>query len=428
MRVVVKDHFGKAIPLARALSRAGHELTPINEVADLLLIDLDDPHYGYQRVIDAHKAAGATVLLYPHGACPMLTWDGMYEPSENVDGNLVIGTGHAEVMRRYGYPSPIHVIGWSLCERAPFRAAPDVRRVLYAPTHPSGHGHLTDVERELNARHYEALLAGPWELTVRHIGTLEQNGLWEADGVRYSRGDYTIATDDIDAADVVVAAPGTFPALTVARGTPMVTYGQGLEPTYGLPGEPVVTLRHLDLYERYMRYPFDIENGPLDEVLHAAARSEAPIADWKRRFIGDQMDDAATAELIERIVAGRLQPLTVDESRGHVVAAFADELLERPELLRTYARHVGPDDDATLLIWGPGQSADAVLAHAEQAIAAAGIDEHRLPDIALLPFPGAPDSDRRLAEIADSLLSEWPAAGRLGELPRYAPAALADAA
>jgi hypothetical protein len=287
---------------------------------------------------------------------------------------------------------------------------------------------VTDVERDLNARHYAALLAGPWELTVRHIGTLEQNGLWEADGVRYSRGDYTIATHDIDAADVVVAAPGTFPALTVARGTPMVTYGQGLEPTYGLPGEPVVKLGHLDRYEAYMRYPFDIEDGPLDEVLHAAARSEAPIADWKRRFIGDQMDDAATAELIERIVAGRLQPLTVDESRGYVVAAFADELIERPELLRTYAANVGPDDDATLLIWGPGQSGDAVLAHAEQAIGAAGIDASRLPDIALLPFPGSPDSDARLAAIADALLSEWPAVGRLGELPRYAPAALADAA
>jgi hypothetical protein len=111
-----------------------------------------------------------------------------------------------------------------------------------------------------------------------------------------------------------------------------------------------------------------------------------------------------------------------------VVAAFADELLERPELLRRYAADIGPGDDATLLIWGPGQAPDAVLAHAEQAIAAAGIDENRLPDIAVLPFPGSPDSDARLAAIADALLSEWPAVGRLGALPRYAPAALADAA
>jgi hypothetical protein len=428
VRVVIRDHFGKGVPFARALVHAGHQLVAIDERADLLLIDLDDPNYGYRQVIDAHKAAGATVLLYPHGAQPMIGYDGMHDAYDAVDGNLVIGSGHAEVMRRFEYPAPVHVAGWSLCAPAPFRPTRDVRRVLYAPTHPSGHGTLADLERELNARHYEALLAGPWELTVRHIGTLEQNGLWEADGVGYSRGDYRIATDDIDDADVVVAAPGTFPALTVARGTPMVTYGQGLAPSYGRAGEPVYTLRHLDRYADHMRYPFDAGDGPLDEVLHAAALSDAPIADWKRRFIGEPMNDRATAELIERIVEGRLQPLHVDETRRFAVAAFADELLERPDLLAEYARSVGPEDDATLLVWGPGLSADATLATTEQAIAAAGLDESRLPDIALLPFPGSPESDRRLADIADALLSEWPAAGRLGELPRFAPARLATAA
>lgn len=426
MRVAVKDHFGKGLPIAVALARAGHEVLPYNQHADLLLSDLDDPNYGYRRLIDFHKDAGATVLLYPHGAQPLIGYDGMHEPYEKVDGNLVIASGHAEVMRRIDYPAPVHVIGWSLCEQAQFRPAADVRRVLYAPTHPSGHGTLDDVERELNTRYYEALLAGPWELTVRHIGTLEQNGLWEADGVRYSRGDYTVATDDIDAADVVVAAPGTFPALTVARGTPMVTYAQGLAPTYGLPETPLPTLRNLGRYEQYIRYPFDIEDGPLDEVLHAAALSEDPIRDWKRRFIGEPISDRAVAELIERIVAGRTAPLAVDETRRFAVAAFADELLERPALLTDYAATVG--DDTTLLVWGPGLSADAILASVEQAVGAAGLDLDHLPDIALLPFPGSPESDRRLADIAGALLSEWPAAGRLGDLPRYEPARLAPAA
>jgi hypothetical protein len=428
MRVVVRDHFGKALPFARALVHAGHELVAIDQAADLLLIDLDEPHYGYRKAIDAHRAAGAKVILYPHGAQPMTAYDGLHEPYDVIDGNLVIGAGHAEVMRRFEYPCPVHVVGWSLCEPAPFRPASDVRRVLFAPTHPSGHGTLSDLEAELNARYYEALLAGPWDLTVRHIGTLEQNGLWEADGVRYSRGDYTIATADIDAADVVVAAPGTFPALTVACGTPMVTYGQGLSPAYGHAGEQQVTLHHLDRYADYMRYPFDAGDGPLDEVLHAAARDQAAIADWKRRFIGEPMSGLAVARLIESIVDGRLQPLTVEERRGFAVAAFADELAERPELLAQYARSVTPDDDITLLVWGPGMSADALLALAERAVVTAGLDLERLPDVALLPFPAGRESDRRLAEIADARLSEWPSAGQVGRLPRYEPARLAPAA
>ena len=64
----------------------------------------------------------------------------------------------------------------------------------------------------------------------------------------------------------------------------------------------------------------------------------------------------------------------------------------------------------------------------ERAVAAARLDADRLPDIVLLPFPASRDADRRLAEIADALLSEWPAAGRVGELPRYEPARLAPAA
>jgi hypothetical protein len=423
MRIAIKDHLGKGIPLARVLAAAGHELVKITQYADLLLIDLDAPKYGYREVIDAHRAAGAKVLLYPHGGSPLLAYDGFLEPYENVDGNLVIAPGHAEVMRRYGYPSPIHVVGWSLCDQAPFRPAAAVRRVLFAPTHPSGFGHLSDLELELNARQFARLLEGPWELTVRYLGTLEQNGLWEVPGVNYVRGDWSPATGDIDAADVVVAAPGTFPALTVARGAPMVTYGQGQPATDGVPGETLVALRNLDRYEQYMRYPYDMDDGPVDEVLHAAAAREATV--WRRRFIGEQIAPAATAQLLERIVADRLQPLTVDERRAYAVAAFADELLDRPELLAAYACSVGPDDDVTLLVWGPGQSPEATLATVEQAVVAAGLDETRLPDIALLPFPSSPDSERRLAEIADGLLSDWPSAGPLASLPRYEPAALA---
>ena len=139
--VHVKDHHRESARLVEALVRAGHILVP-GPPADLLLIDLDPPEFGYRQFIDRFADQGAKVLLYPHGAGPLLVYDGLYEPYERVDGNLVIGPGQAELMRRMEYPHPTHAIGWTLCEQRPFRPAADVRNVLFAPTHPNGDGSM----------------------------------------------------------------------------------------------------------------------------------------------------------------------------------------------------------------------------------------------------------------------------------------------
>jgi hypothetical protein len=417
LRVAVKDHLGESVPYARALVRAGHQIVR-NGPADVLLIDLDAPRFGFRPIIDHFKAGGAKVLLYPHGAGTMLGHDGLWEPYEHVDANLVVGPGQAELARRMEYPAATHVTGWSLCEQRPFRPRADVRHVVFGPTHPAGDGSLADSHREMNAETFARLLEGPWRLTVRHIGTLEQNGLWHADGVTFVTGKFDAATAEIDTADAVVAGDGTFPSLAIARGVPTVICGQGHPPMYGIPGEPVPTLRFADRYMDFIRYPLDASDGPLDEVVHAAARSEAPIAEWKRRFVGEPLDEAAFASLVERI-AWSGGPAAIDETRAFTVAALADEVLERPELLAAYAAAFGPDDDATLIVWGLGLEDEALLAGVQSAAVAAGLDADRLPDILLLPLEGGADADRRLAERADALLSDWPGAGRLGELPRY---------
>ena len=414
----VKDHFGDSLPYARALRDAGFEIVQQGP-ADVLLIDLDAPLYGFRPMIDHFSEHGATVLLYPHGAGTMLGHDGLWEPYERVDGNLVIGPGQAELARRMEYPAPTYVTGWSLCATAPFRPCPDVGHVLFAPTHPAGDGGLAESHRQTNAETFARLLEGSWHLTVRHIGTIEQNGLWPVDGVDFVTGKMDLAHTEIDAADAVVAGDGTFPSLALARGVPTVICGQGHPPAYGTPGEKPVTLRHGDRYLDFIRYPFDAGDGPLDEIVHAAAQSEAPIAEWKRRFVGEPLDGRAFAQLVERIVLQDGHGAPIDETRGFTVAGFADEMLERPELLATFAGCFGPDDDVSLILWGPGVDADVLLAGIERAVAAAGVDGDSLPDILLLPLPGSVDSDRRLAERADALLSEWPPAGRLGELPRY---------
>ncbi len=430
LKIAVKDHLGKSLPIAAALQRAGHRLVGRDQVPDVLLIDTDVPILGYREFIDRYKDMGAKVLLYPHGANIATGYDGLYEPYEGVDGNLVSAPGHAEVLRRLGYPMPTYVVGWSLSEQAPFRATDEIRHVVFAPTHPSGWGTLADDAREASAETYARLLEGPWHLTVRHIGTLEQNGLWHADGVDYVQGNFEMSFAEMDAADVVVAGDGTYPMLAIARGIPTVLSmiksedEHPSELAFGLPGETPVPRRNYDRYRDYMRYPFDMSCGPADEVLHAAARGEQPIADYRRRFVGAPLDPQVASRAVQRVVAGATAP-AIDATRRFTVTAFADELRERPELLRAYVNDFGPQDDASLILWGPGREEAPLLALVEETIAAAGIDDSQLGDVLLLPGAMSAAVDAALAERSNAVLSDWPAVGRLGALPRYEAAALA---
>jgi hypothetical protein len=418
LRIAIKDHFREALPIADALRNAGHELVS-SAPADLLLIDLDPPQFGYRELIDHHKQLGAKVLIYPHGACANLAYDGLFEPYEPVDGQLTTGSGGVELLRRLGYRRPAHAIGWSYCQRLPFRPCADVCRVVFAPTHPGGDGSMLAHLREANASVFAQLLASPWEVLVRHLGTVEQNGLWEAPGVRFVQGKLDLSHAEIDAADAVVAGYGTYPAMAVARGVPTVMYGQCVPSGYGIEGEPVVPLRSLHRYEHLVRYPIDVADGPLDEVLDAAARDDRVIADWRRRWIGEPFDGPTVAALIERLVRGGEPVPSLQDARGFVTVAFAEEIYEHPELLAAYVRHFGPKDDATLVLWAPGVPARQLLADVQATAARAGLELDGLPDVLLMPDGDLSAIDGLLAEGGAAVLSAWPRAGRLGALPAF---------
>jgi hypothetical protein len=427
LKIAVQDHRGLSRRLAQALFGGGHRAAQGDD-ADLLLIDIDPPAladryelpvFSHRLVIDHYKSIGAKVVTYPHGIYPALAYDGLFEPYEAVDVRLVPAVGYAEFLRRVECPGEVRVIGWSLCDPMPFTARRDVRRILFAPLHQGGSGDTPlMVYREANAAIYERLLAGPWRLTVRIIGTPEHNGLWLADGVDFVPGGLDLGLRDIHAADAVVAGAGTFPAVAIARGVPTLMYGHGEQVMYGLPGEQPTRLLRPERYADYIRYPFDAAEGPLDEVVHAAARREEPVATWKRRFIGEPFDEAAAVTIVESSV--RDVPSRPEfDTRGFTVAAFVDEVLERPELLARYAELLGPDDDATLVLWGPGLDEASVLAMAGDAADAAGLDRHRLPNLVALGHADTLETDRYLADCAHGLLSEWPPVGRIAELPRY---------
>ncbi|MFL5883896.1 MAG: methyltransferase domain-containing protein [Thermoleophilaceae bacterium] len=355
MRVAIRDHQGKAAPYALALTAAGHEVVPVTEPADVLLIDHDVPAPGYLPVIESQAAAGAKIFLYPHGAYPILSWDGIHPVSDLVHGNFVIGEGHAEVMRRYEYPHPLHVAGWPYGEVLPFQPCADARRILFAPSHPSGDGYMPEVERELNRLVFDELLSLGVELTVRHIGTLEQNGLERVEGVRYSEGRMVNAFEEIDASQAVVSCVGTFPYLAVARGKPTVFYGQDVRPNddgdLRAEREPRYAL-HWDRYRDYMRFPFDAADGPIGELISEAAADEGPIREWKRLFIGDPFDPNGFVQVLEREVKGAVsEPNTkvMASSELHAEALQAVEHGDAERGAELLRRAISDSLDLTML-------------------------------------------------------------------------------
>jgi hypothetical protein len=425
LRVAIKDHFRKALPIAQALQDAGHRLVTEGP-ADLLLIDLDPPRFGYRELIDHHKRMGAKVLVYPHGAGANLVYDGLYEPYDAVDGQLVMGWGGVELLRRLNYPRPVHTIGWSYCPQRPFRPRAAVRRVVFAPIHPGGDGSLLEHRRAQNAAIFAQLVNGPWEVIVRHVGTIEQNGLWEASGVRFVLGKMDLSHAEIDTADAVVAGVGTYPVMAVAGGVPTVMYGQFPTPSYGVEGEPGRPLRSIDRYRDLARFPIDADDGPLDEMLDCAARDDRPIVNWRRRWVGEPFNGPATAMLIERLVRGIPARPSLQDCRSFVTVAFAEEVHEHPELLAAYAEHFGQADDATLVLWSPGSAPEQLVSDAQATVLSAGLTLDALPDVVLMPDGDLQAVEKLLTAHAAAVLSAWPPAGRLASLPFFGAQQLPD--
>lgn len=294
--VHISDHQGKAGGIAQALIAHGHRLVDAPVGADAVLIDHDAPFHGKLPLVEACVAGGGRAFVYPHGASAALvtSWDGLYPPSPLLSGQLVVSGGHAEIARRFGYPAPTPVIGWSLCDLAPRRAYGAPERVLFAPTHPPWSG----VSK--NAQVYAQLLRVPGiALTVRHLGSLEENALWPEPGVTCVRGDAPGSpgmVEQIDASDAVVADFSTFANIAVARGVTTVMSDSAIVLNNERDREP----DHIELYREYLRYPWETTHpdDDLAGILQDAARDTDGVAAWRERFIGSPLDpDALVAAL-----------------------------------------------------------------------------------------------------------------------------------
>ena len=223
--------------------------------------------------------------------------------------------------------------------------------MLFAPTHPNGDGSMTEHQRDQNTEVFARLLETPFELTVRHIGKLEDNGLWQAPGVTFVDGRKSEPTAQLSSIDVVVAAEGTFPTIAIAQGVPRSSTASSSTRS-GMPGDEILFPERRPL--RGLR-PLSVlvRRGLIEDVIREAALSDEPIAAYKRRFIGEPYQPRTFVELFERVITDP-QPTRLDATRARTTVAFAEELVDRPQLLSAYVDAVSPADDATLVLWAPG--------------------------------------------------------------------------
>jgi glycosyltransferase involved in cell wall biosynthesis len=190
-----------------------------------------------------------------------------------------------------------------------------------------------------------------------------------------------------------------------------------------------------DLYRGHRWFEPDVDAlaAAMREVAGDPAAARAKAAGARRELIG-RFGPEATAtrigELADAAFAGRGGSIMrIDraearslsqtaDARGHAVLAYADELVERPELLRSHVERFGEADDVTLVIYSPGADAAQMEPKLLGVAADCGLDREDSADVLVLPFGWQPESERTLAASIDSVLSERPPTWAFAALPR----------
>ena len=304
MRVKVHDHQGKANDLTAALKKAGAEI--VTKDPEILLTDFDTAIPYYKKMVEKAYQGGAEIALYSHGAPVITAYDGIWEPSDKVGVYLAQSPGQKAVMEAYGYPHPISVIGWHFCKIKTFKPT-EIDRVLFAPWHPHSNGYLYPMAWRLNDDVMRRLVELDYRLTVYHVGDLRYNGVREYPGVDYLPSDLSIgsAIKQIDKADIIVTYPGTFASLAVARGKPVVVYGQDIRPHDGYNDGMIRYVANWEAYKELMRYPYDISDTQINAtgyLLEYASKNEAEK--WRNSFIGNPLDTGKLTRALEHLLGG----------------------------------------------------------------------------------------------------------------------------
>lgn len=297
------NHQGKADTLIRALIGRGWKMTPKPDEATFILCDVDIPPHA--KRLAAYHNAGQKVFLYPHAARPNLFHDFEgFKPSPHITTSFVVSQGHVELLETIHKEHTYEVIGWFLCPVRPFQPRKQYRKVLFAPIHPNADNSLSEMDRGINHDTFETLLplvrAGEIELTVRYIRDLAINGIRKRPRINYLQVEPRVSYKEMDEADLVISHQ-TFAHLAVARGAPTIMMGEDNPPRVGSPirGD----FRYAQSFENYkhlLMFPLDIlaEKDTLG-LFKRAMSSDAEIADWRRRMIGEPFKPNRFVDVLE---------------------------------------------------------------------------------------------------------------------------------
>jgi hypothetical protein len=137
------------------------------------------------------------------------------------------------------------------------------------------------------------------------------------------------------------------------------------------------------------------------------------------------VESADEVEAARRTVEERFpaKPVQLHGARSHAVLAFADELIENPQLLEAYAAEFGPDDDATLVVYAPDGDPAELEPRLLEALASVGLGNGRCPDLLALVTPREADAEAGLAQAVQAIHTDREQPAPFDRLPRFAHAA-----
>lgn len=300
MRFAFLDHHGKGAAYLRELTLHHRRVEVSGSEAPAVDFVFTDSDIRRRRPqLEALRERGARwFFVYPHTAPPNLVND--IDPAwEHTSAHFVTTRAQREIMLRYGYPRPLHAVGWSLCEQREFQKRAQLQNILFAPIHHRSAEIDQLANREAFARLAQLAQAGQIDLTVRHYMGLETTGIEPVKhaNIHYVKCGLEPETQALDAADVVVGHQ-TFLYLAVARGVPAVAFGTWI-PTHIVPGNEVLYARNWHTYAGDLAYPLDIVMGDPLDLLWTAVEGDARVTDWRRRMIGEPFDRDAFQKALE---------------------------------------------------------------------------------------------------------------------------------
>lgn len=295
MKFYINNYQNKSEPFKRALVSAGHVYD--TEAPEVALFDRDwFIHNDQKPRPEVMKYLNSNVMVYPHSALPPWWYDGLVPLQDYVKCVFVIGEGQKRAMRIIAPGANVQTTGWPWSKVLPFQQPQEIRNILFAPIHPAG-GRLRPEAIEANQSIMQALKKldpKKYRISIRFIESRIRQGLNRNEAFHWVRGVADNSTTDIDKADLVIAE-GTMLHLAVARGKPAIGINQHLPCRANKASDKYIP-HNWEKYGPDIAYPINYGDAPLSELIERAMTEQVQ---WRKDFIGQEMDPAKFAKKVE---------------------------------------------------------------------------------------------------------------------------------